>query len=167
MFLYCEYLIAKYFVSLLIAFPIMDYPQFYPHSNMSKPNAAYPPQSSLSLPPHAHTHPLHRISPSIPTNPSIPPSLLRGAPSPTAPLAGQATTTRSGRGTKANGKEPNAPDKPVTPYMRYARKHWERVKTQNSEAKLADVSRILGGMWRELDKKSKQVRIVIIFLLLR
>ena len=132
----------------------MDYPQFYPHSN--------PSQSSLPLPPPAHPHQLHRLSPSVPSNPIVPPSLLRGGPSPT-PLTGSAATTRSGRGTKANGKEPNAPDKPVTPYMRYARKHWERVKTQNLEAKLADVSRILGGMWRELDKKSKQVRLILSF----
>ena len=144
----------------------MDYQQFYPHSNISKSNTAYPPQSSLSLPPSAHTHQLNRLSPSVPSNPIVPPSLLRGAPSPTAPLAGLGLIMRSGRGTKANGKEPNAPDKPVTPYMRYARDNWETVKTQNLEAKLSDVSRILGGMWRELDKKSKQVRLLLYDLLL-
>ena len=98
----------------------MDYPQFYPHSNAGKPPPNYMQHSSLSMPPSL-SHP-HRLSPNI-TNISVPPSLLRG-PSPTAGVTGSgiAGSTRSGRGTKANGKEPNAPDKPVTPYMRYARK---------------------------------------------
>ena len=132
----------------------MDYPQFYPHSNSGKAPPNYLQHSSLSMPP---SHP-HRLSPNI-TNTSVPTTLLRG-PSPTAGASGPGT--RSGRGTKANGKEPNAPDKPVTPYMRYARKHWEMVKVQNTEAKLPDISRILGGMWRELDKKTKQVRLIVL-----
>ncbi|KAI6646569.1 Adenosine deaminase [Oopsacas minuta] len=135
----------------------MEYSQFYPHSNTSKTTPNYLPHASLPIPP-THSHP-HRLSPNMVTNPSVPPALLRG-PSPTAGITVPGlvgTPGRPGRGAKANGKEPNAPDKPVTPYMRYARQHWDRVKTQNSEAKIADVSRILGGMWRELDKKSKQI----------
>ena len=130
--------------------------QFYPHTSNIQSTPSYSPHSSLPILPNTHPH--HRLSPNIPTKPSIPPSLLRAAPTPPTATAAPATSsTRSGRGNKGNGKEPNAPDKPLTPYMRYARKHWDGVKCGNHEAKLADISRILGGMWRELDKKSKQV----------
>ena len=52
---------------------------------------------------------------------------------------------------------PKAPERPLQPYMRYSKENFEKVKAENQDLKLQDISRILGARWKALNDKDKQV----------
>ncbi|GMT19282.1 hypothetical protein PFISCL1PPCAC_10579 [Pristionchus fissidentatus] len=54
-------------------------------------------------------------------------------------------------------KLPKAPDRPLVPYMRYSRKMWAKVRAENPEAQLWDISKIIGAMWKDVPEGEKHV----------
>ena len=55
---------------------------------------------------------------------------------------------------------PKPPERPLQPYMRYSKENFEKVKAENQDLKLQDISRILGARWKALNDKDKQVSYV-------
>lgn len=45
-------------------------------------------------------------------------------------------------------RPPKPPERPLVPYMRYSRKMWPQVRSENPEAQLWDIGRIIGQMWK-------------------
>lgn len=52
-------------------------------------------------------------------------------------------------------KDPNAPKKPLSAYMLFAKETREKIKKENSDATFGEIGRKLGEAWRSVDKKNK------------
>ena len=53
-----------------------------------------------------------------------------------------------------------APEKPISPFMRYTRKVLDSVKASHSEAKPFEIGKIISQMWRDLSDIERQEFIV-------
>ncbi|CAI7782391.1 unnamed protein product [Closterium sp. NIES-54] len=53
-------------------------------------------------------------------------------------------------------KDPNAPKRPLAPYMFYCKEQREVVKSNNPDVSFGELGKILGAQWKELDDKEKR-----------
>jgi len=58
--------------------------------------------------------------------------------------------------TKKQAKDPNAPKKPMTPYFAWMNENRKRIKEENPDAGLGEVSKIAGAEWREVEDSVKE-----------
>ena len=56
---------------------------------------------------------------------------------------------------KKKDKDPNKPKKPLSAYMFFASNYRNEVKKANPEATLGEISKMLGGIWQELESDDK------------
>ncbi|KAJ9529296.1 hypothetical protein QJQ45_007979 [Haematococcus lacustris] len=53
-------------------------------------------------------------------------------------------------------KDPNAPKKPLSSYMIWCQENRERIKTDNPDMKLTEISSEMGRQWKEVDEDTKK-----------
>jgi ABC-type transporter MlaC component len=53
-------------------------------------------------------------------------------------------------------KDPNMPKKPKSGYMFFCDEHRRVVMTKNKSAKMGEISKILGNMWKKMDEEEKK-----------
>lgn len=63
---------------------------------------------------------------------------------------------RSGK-KKKTIKDPNAPKRPKPAFFMYSDEYREKLKKENPDMKMGEISKTLGKMWKELDEKEKEV----------
>lgn len=52
-------------------------------------------------------------------------------------------------------KDPNRVKRPKSAYLFFCAEKRQKVQQENPDKKMGDVSKILGGMWRELDEEAR------------
>lgn len=72
-------------------------------------------------------------------------------------------TEESGAGTRKHkraaakaARDPNAPKRATTAFFYYAQENRKKVKEENPEMKVTEISKKLGEMWRELSDEDKR-----------
>lgn len=58
--------------------------------------------------------------------------------------------------TKKSKKDPNRIKKPKSAYLFFCDDKRKEVQEKNPEMKMAEISKVLGGMWKELSEEEKQ-----------
>ena len=58
-------------------------------------------------------------------------------------------------GKKKREKDPNKPKKPLSPYIHFTNSYRNMIKEQNPNAGLGEISKMLGGIWQELESNDK------------
>tara|TARA_B100001094_G_C18189482_1_gene806138 strand:- start:4379 stop:4810 length:432 start_codon:yes stop_codon:yes gene_type:complete len=58
-------------------------------------------------------------------------------------------------GKRKKDKDPNKPKKPLSAYMFFTQDYRDVVKKENPEATLGQISKMLGGIWSELESDDK------------
>jgi len=53
-------------------------------------------------------------------------------------------------------RDPNAPKRPMNPFMAYRRQVFEQVRTEHPQLTLTETGKHIAGMWRNLDTELKQ-----------
>eukprot|EP00850_Spirogloea_muscicola_P027075 SM015333S01369 [mRNA] locus=s15333:47:256:- [translate_table: standard] len=53
-------------------------------------------------------------------------------------------------------KDPNAPKRPLAPYMFYCKEQREIVKAENPEVTFGEIGKILGQQWSAMSEKEKR-----------
>jgi hypothetical protein len=51
--------------------------------------------------------------------------------------------------------QPYPPKKPLSAFFLYKREVFDRVRSQNPDAKIADMVKIISGMWAQIDEATK------------
>lgn len=59
--------------------------------------------------------------------------------------------------TSKKKKDPNAPKRPLTAYMIFSQEHRQEVREENKDAKIGEISKILGERWKKLSDEEKKV----------
>jgi len=119
-------------------------------------------------------HPSAAASPSLQQQPRGSPHLSAGSsyPQPAHQTQGAPGANVPGYGAMSGGQMaagqgrfpgegsktdyPPPPKRPLTPYMRYNRQMWEKVKAANPSMGVCEISATIGRMWRELGPEEKQ-----------
>lgn len=52
---------------------------------------------------------------------------------------------------------PKPPERPLPPYMRFSRKIWPKVRGENPDSQLWEISRMVGQLWNELPEAEKTI----------
>ena len=56
---------------------------------------------------------------------------------------------------KGGTKDPNKPRKPASAYIHFTNSYRDMIKEQNPNASLGEISKMLGGIWQELESNDK------------
>ncbi|CAI5476506.1 unnamed protein product [Closterium sp. Yama58-4] len=74
-------------------------------------------------------------------------------------IRGSPVMPKAAKGKEKGGKkkkDPNAPKRPLAPYMFYCKEQREVVKANNPDVSFGELGKILGAQWKELDDKEKR-----------
>jgi hypothetical protein len=54
-------------------------------------------------------------------------------------------------------KDPNAPKRPLAPYMFYCKEQREKVKANQPDITFGEIGKVLGQQWSSMSEKEKKV----------
>ena len=63
--------------------------------------------------------------------------------------------SKSSKKKKIVTKDPNKPKKPASAYIHFTNSYRDMIKEQNPNASLGEISKMLGGIWQELESNDK------------
>ncbi|KAJ3093732.1 Non-histone chromosomal protein 6 [Phlyctochytrium planicorne] len=63
---------------------------------------------------------------------------------------------KSSRAVAKKKKDPNAPKKPMSPYLIWSNENRARIKEENPEAGFADIGKLLGAEWKKVTDSEKE-----------
>lgn len=94
-----------------------------------------------------------------------PANLLPQSPRKAAPQHAirAATMPKAAAKKEKKKKDPNAPKRPLAPYMFYCKEQREKVKASQPDISFGEIGKVLGQQWSAMSEKDKKVRAVSCF----